>query len=77
MILDAFRLDGKTAIVTGAGRGIGAEIARAFAEVGAALVCVARSRDELLRTCASIEAVGGRAMSSVRRSCAPSARVAS
>ena len=62
MILDAFRLDGKTAIVTGAGRGIGAEIARAFAEVGAALVCVARSRDELLRTCAAVEAVGGRAI---------------
>ncbi len=62
MILDAFRLDGKTAIVTGAGRGIGAEIARSFAEVGAAVVCVARTREELLRTCASVEAAGGRAL---------------
>lgn len=62
MILDAFRLDGKTAIVTGAGRGIGAEIARAFAEVGAAVVCVARTREELLRTCAAVETVGGRAI---------------
>jgi 7-alpha-hydroxysteroid dehydrogenase len=62
VILDAFRLDGKTAIVTGAGRGIGAEIARAFAEVGAAVVCVARTREELLRTCAAVETVGGRAI---------------
>ncbi len=62
MILDAFRLDGKTAIVTGAGRGIGAEIARSFAEVGAAVVCVARTREELLRTCGAIEAMGGRAI---------------
>lgn len=62
MILDAFRLDGKTAIVTGSGRGIGAEIARAFAEVGASVVCVARTREELLRTCAAVEAVGGRAI---------------
>jgi len=62
LILDAFRLDGKTAIVTGAGRGIGAEIARSFAEVGAAIVCVARTREELLRTCAAVEEVGGRAV---------------
>jgi 7-alpha-hydroxysteroid dehydrogenase len=62
LILDAFRLDGKVAIVTGAGRGIGAEIARAFAEVGAAIVAVARSRDELLRTVAAVEAVRGRAI---------------
>ncbi len=33
--MDRFRLDGKTALVTGAGRGIGAAIARAFAGVGA------------------------------------------
>jgi len=62
LILDAFRLDGKVAIVTGAGRGIGAEIARGFAEVGAAVVCVARTRDELLRTTGAIEGAGGRAL---------------
>ena len=62
MILDAFRLDGKVAIVTGAVRGIDAEIARSFAEVGASLVCVVRTREELLRTCADAEAVGGRSI---------------
>ena len=34
-ILDKFRLDGKVAVITGAGRGIGAACAKAFAEAGA------------------------------------------
>ena len=36
-------LDGKVVIVTGASRGIGAEISRRFAEVGAAVAVAARS----------------------------------
>ena len=39
MILDCFRLDNKVALVTGASRGLGAAIAQALAEAGAAVVC--------------------------------------
>lgn len=35
MVLEEFELDGKTAVVTGAGRGLGREMARALAEAGA------------------------------------------
>jgi NAD(P)-dependent dehydrogenase (short-subunit alcohol dehydrogenase family) len=41
--LDRFRLDGRTALITGASRNIGAAIGRAFAEAGADLVVNARS----------------------------------
>jgi NAD(P)-dependent dehydrogenase (short-subunit alcohol dehydrogenase family) len=40
-------LDGKVAIITGAGRGIGAAIARELASVGAAVALAARSEDQL------------------------------
>src|SRR3972149_6885581 len=40
------KLDGKVVIVTGASRGIGAEIARLFAEEGGKVACVARTLKE-------------------------------
>jgi NAD(P)-dependent dehydrogenase (short-subunit alcohol dehydrogenase family) len=43
----ALRLDGKRALITGATKGIGADIARAFASAGASLVLSGRDGDEL------------------------------
>ncbi len=62
MILDLFRLDGKVAVVTAAGRGIGARIATAFAEVGADVVIGARTPEQLAEVAAQVEALGRRAV---------------
>jgi 7-alpha-hydroxysteroid dehydrogenase len=65
MILDAFRLTDQVAIVTGAGVGIGREIAVAFAEAGADVVVAARTRADLDDTVALIEQTGRRGLAVV------------
>ena len=55
-------LEGNTAIVTGAGRGIGRAIARGLAAEGAMVVLAARSRADLAAVAAEIREAGGRAL---------------
>ncbi len=62
MILDRFRLDDRVAVVTGAGRGIGAATAVGLAEAGADVVISARTVEQLSEVAGRIEATGRRAV---------------
>ncbi|HOC92576.1 MAG TPA: glucose 1-dehydrogenase [bacterium] len=62
MIIDKFRLDGKKAIVTGASRGIGQEIAIALAEAGADVAVCGRKPETLEPVAQEIRARGREAL---------------
>jgi NAD(P)-dependent dehydrogenase (short-subunit alcohol dehydrogenase family) len=58
MVFDRFRLEGKVAIVTGAGRGLGQTMALALAQAGAAVVAVARTEREIRETADAVRTLG-------------------
>jgi NAD(P)-dependent dehydrogenase (short-subunit alcohol dehydrogenase family) len=58
MVLNKFSLDGKVAIVTGSGRGLGRAMSIALAEAGADVVVAARSFDQVCETSKEIEKLG-------------------
>jgi len=58
MILTEFSVEGKVAIVTGAGRGIGKAISLALARAGADIVAAARTKEEIEETCREVKDLG-------------------
>ena len=64
-VIESFRLDGRLALLTGGGRGLGAAGAKALAEAGATVLVVGRTAHDLDKVVASITASGGRAFARV------------
>jgi NAD(P)-dependent dehydrogenase (short-subunit alcohol dehydrogenase family) len=60
--MSVWGLEGRLALVTGAGRGIGRGCARELARAGAAVLCVARSQDDLEAVAREIRGEGGTAL---------------
>jgi len=62
VVLERFSLNGRAAVVTGAGRGIGAASALALAEAGADVVIAARTESQLAEVAEQVGALGRRAV---------------
>ncbi len=60
-ILNQFLLEGKTALITGASRGLGQGMAVALAEAGAHVICSSSSENGCAETVSLIESKGGKA----------------
>jgi NAD(P)-dependent dehydrogenase (short-subunit alcohol dehydrogenase family) len=74
MASEQFPLAGKVAIVTGAGRGLGRQMALALAKAGADIVAAARTQEQIEATAADVRALGRRAVA-VRTDVRDSAQV--
>jgi NAD(P)-dependent dehydrogenase (short-subunit alcohol dehydrogenase family) len=61
-LTNSFDLNGRVAVVTGGGQGIGEGIAKAYAEAGAAVVVAARHADRIAKVADDITQAGGRAL---------------
>lgn len=74
-VLELFRLEGRKAVVTGASRGLGFEMARALAEAGAAVVVSSRDAGKLATAVAELSAAGHSALGVVADLSEPQAAV--
>lgn len=73
---DRFSLTGRKALITGASKGIGAEIAAVFAEAGADIVALGRNEADLAATATVVRAHGRRCLTLVAEMSSPTEPVA-